>query len=159
TAGVIEKTKPGSGASLLKDVRTGEHASYDRVVFEFAGPPLPGYHLEYVGKPLRECGSGKVHDVAGECRLRVGFEPANGGKKRKGHGDPLKVARDVEPMCASKTRVEWVLGLAAQTPYRVLELSDPPRIVVDVLHQGDAAAKTAPADKAADASAAPADPP
>src|SRR5262249_30714858 len=149
----------GSNASLLKDVRTGEHASYDRVVFEFAGPPLPGYHLEYVGKPVRECGSGKVHDVAGEGRLRVVFEPANGAKKGKGHRVHLKVVREVEPMCATENRVEWVLGLAAQNPYRVLELSDPPRIVVDVLHQGDAAAKTAPTDKAGDASAAPAEPP
>src|SRR3990172_2005408 len=33
-------------------------AGYDRVVFEFAGDSLPGYHVEYVNRPVVRCGSG-----------------------------------------------------------------------------------------------------
>jgi hypothetical protein len=152
TAGVTQKTRPGANTAILKDVRTGEHASYDRVVFEFAASALPGYHVEYVDKPVRECKSGKVREVSGDARLRVRLEPAQPEPrgKSKGRKVKLKVVREIEPMCVAEGRVEWVIGAAASKPYRVLELSDPPRLVVDLLHDAHASSDSGKAGAASE---------
>jgi hypothetical protein len=46
----------------------------------------------------------------------------------------LPVLLQLEPTCDFEGEVSWVLGVKAPNRYRVLELKDPPRLVVDVRH-------------------------
>jgi hypothetical protein len=142
TAGVTEKKRPDAPQARLAAVRTGEHDGYDRVVFEYEGSALPGYHVEYVDKPVRRCGSGNATDVAGDAWLMVRMTPAvahgeKGGATVKAQERRLKlpVLRELEQTCDFEGHVDWVLGVASPGRYRVLELSSPARIVVDVLHR------------------------
>ncbi|HSK72762.1 MAG TPA: hypothetical protein VK892_13760, partial [Pyrinomonadaceae bacterium] len=77
TAGIVDKKKDVKGVAVLKEVRSAEHGNYDRVVFEFEGAELPGYHIEYIDKPVRACGSGDVVPLKGDGWLEIRFQPAN----------------------------------------------------------------------------------
>ena len=134
--------RPGVPPALLRAVETASGPGYDRVVFEFAGDSVPGYHVEYVTAPVRRCGSGDPVALAGAGRLVVRFEPARAHDER---GNPAPVERDralglaaVKEMtlvCDFEGQVEWVLGVAAAAPYRVSETTGPARVVVDIRHR------------------------
>lgn len=141
TAGKVElKRRPGASMTL-RSVRAGQHADFDRVVFEFEGPQLPGYALEYVDKPIIQCGSGDPTPVAGQGWLQVRFTPA------RGHNDQgqatvaereikprLPIILELERICDFEGEVTWVLGNKSPNKYRVMELHGPTRLVVDVQH-------------------------
>jgi hypothetical protein len=140
TAGIVVRDASVQAAGVLRDVRTARHDGYDRVVFEFS-EELPNYHLEYVDRPVRKCGSGDPTAVAGEAWLEVRLVPAHAHDER---GTPtiddrerelqLGVLRELELTCDFEAHVTWVLGLARPNRFRVLELRSPLRLVVDVRH-------------------------
>ena len=141
TAGIVAKPKDGIAPVTLRDVRTARHLNFDRVVFEFTGDTLPGFHVEYIDRPIRQCGSGNVVNIAGDGWLRVRLTPAqahtDAGEatvkdRRRVLGYP--VLKELESICDFEADVEWVLGLSSPNRYRVLELSSPARLVVDVKH-------------------------
>lgn len=134
----IEAGGGGAGeVALLEEVRLGRHPDFDRVVWTFADG-LPGWHAEYVDRPVRACGSGEPVPLPGDGWLEVRFEPAQAHDEEgrptatvpeaRGAGTILQVART----CDFEAVVTWVLAVRSPEPYRVLELADPPRIVVDV---------------------------
>lgn len=137
----VRHPRPGTTAAVLRAVRTAPHNDYDRVVFEFTGDRPPGYYVAYSDRPVRRCGSGDVVSLAGAGRLIVRLAPAQAHEK----GSPTVVYRERAPaltalremllICDFEGQVQWALGLAAPTPYRVLELMEPPRVVVDVRHR------------------------
>lgn len=130
-----------TGLSTQTAVRAGRQQGFDRVVFEFGSGGLPGYTIEYVGRPIRQCGSGNTVSVAGSAWLRVGMTPA------RAHDDDgqvtvaeraltpgLPTVRALRLTCDFEAVLEWVIGVDARKPYRVLELRNPDRLVVDILH-------------------------
>jgi len=142
TAKNTSKENPkATGAVLLRDVRSAVHPTYDRVVFEFDGPQLPSYKVEYIDKPVRSCGSGEVVPFTGDAYLSVLFTGANA---HTGAGEPtikdrtrspnLPVVKDRKRICDFEAEVEWVMGAASPNKYRVLELKNPTRLVVDIEH-------------------------
>lgn len=141
TTGVVRRTREGLRPVVLREIRTARHERWDRVVFEFEGNTVPGYHLEYVDRPVRRCGSGKVAEVAGDGLLEVRLTPARAhtGEGRATVEDreralSFPLLRELEVTCDFEADVTVVLGVASPNPYRVLELSDPARVVVDVKH-------------------------
>ncbi|MDR9425709.1 MAG: hypothetical protein RI567_10560 [Marinobacter sp.] len=140
TAGIIDRPRPDQPAAKLVDVRTGTHAGFDRVVFEF-DERVPGYHIEYIDKPVRKCGSGKVTPLAGDGWLEVRMYPA---KAHTEEGQPtvsnrermpkLPVLSELELTCDFEAVVTWVFGVESPNRYQVRELSNPPRLVVDLRH-------------------------
>jgi hypothetical protein len=138
TAGKIEK-EGGGAPALLRAVRTASRENFERVVFEFAGARVPGYSVEYVDRPVRQCGSGEPVPVAGDAWLRVRLTPANahteaGAATVKERDRRLNYPnlKELKILCDFEAEVEWVLGLSAPARYRVLELKNPARLVVDV---------------------------
>lgn len=139
TTGIVEQKRDGM-PSVLGAVRSAKNDGYDRVVFEFR-ERAPGYHLEYVGEPVRDCGAGDVKPVEGNARLEARFYPANAHTEQ---GQPtvperelkpaLPVVRELERTCDFEAVVTWVIGTTAKNPYSVLELVDPPRLVIDIEH-------------------------
>lgn len=141
TARNVELKRSLPGQATLRSVRAGTHADFDRVVFEFEGSQLPGYHLSYIDKPVILCGSGDPTPVAGQGWLEVRMMPA------RGHNDQgqatvaqrelkpgLPVLLELERTCDFEGEVTWVLGNKSPNKYRVMELKDPTRLVVDVQH-------------------------
>jgi hypothetical protein len=141
TAGVVEYRPRPREVALLTDVRSARHEGFDRIVFEFATGPLPGYHLEYIDKPVRRCGSGETTVIAGEAWLEVRLDPANahtpsGAPTIKDRDQELELAvvKELEQTCDFEAHVTWVLGAIKPNKYRVLTLDEPLRLVVDVQH-------------------------
>lgn len=127
---------------VLQAVRTAAHPGFDRVVFEFDASALPGYHIEYIDRPVRQCGSGDPVEMAGDGWLEVRMSPAYAhtetGKPTVAERErlpDLPVLRELESTCDFEAVVTWVLGVASPNAYRVLELADPPRLAVDVQHR------------------------
>ena len=142
TAGTTDKKNPNAmGSAVLADVRSARHGNYDRVVFEFAGADLPSYHIEYIDKPVRSCGSGEVVPFAGDGWLQVRFSGANAHTeageptvKDRTRSPNLPIVKDLKLTCDFEAEVEWVLGVSSPNKYRVLELKSPTRLVIDVKH-------------------------
>ena len=139
TAGIVEVKRDSMEVATLKAVRTGRHPQFERVVFEFEGKEVPGYHIEYIDKPVRDCGAGEVVPVRGDGFLRVRMAPARAHTEE---GQPTIEQRVLEPnfsllkelkiICDFEANVNWVFGLSSPNRYRVLELSNPARLVVDI---------------------------
>lgn len=140
TTPVSLKRRPAQPVTL-RSVRAGTHADFDRVVFEFDGPQVPGYQLQYVDKPIIQCGSGDETPLAGKGFLQVTMSPARGHDDQ---GRATVAALEMKPKlptllelvrtCDFEAEVTWVLGNKAPTDFRVMELRDPTRLVVDVKH-------------------------
>ena len=142
TAGIVKRERQGGPSSVqLSAVRAAKQEGFDRVVIEFAGDALPGYHLEYVDRPLIRCGSGDPTEVAGQGWLQVRL---TGARAHTEAGQPtvaprerklaLPLLRELEQTCDFEGEVTWVLGLQKPNRFRVLELKSPTRLVVDVRH-------------------------
>jgi hypothetical protein len=133
TAGVQQRQRPGPETVALRATRIGPQTGFDRVVFEFEGT-VPGYRIEYVDQPIRECGTGRAVQVAGQGWLRVRIDPAQATVGDFNRTVDHTVLQQLVKTCNSAGQVEWVLGLRAPNRYRTLVLGEPARLVVDVLH-------------------------
>jgi hypothetical protein len=139
TVGILDVPR-NTEPSMLTAVRAAAHEGYDRVVFEFRGA-APGYHVEYIDRPVRDCGAGEPRPIAGDGWLEVRFFPANAHDEQGRPTVPFGELRpnlpnvvEVERTCDFEAVVTWVLGTRSPKHYRVLELSAPTRFVVDVRH-------------------------
>lgn len=140
TAGVVEQRRPDLRMTILEEVRVGRNEGFDRVVFQFR-EAVPGYHLEYVDRPVRQCGSGEPVEIAGDGWLAVRLEPSQAhddqGRatvQERARSPGLPTIRELRATCDFEGQVEWVLGVASPNRFRVMELEAPPRLVVDVRH-------------------------
>ncbi|NMF82290.1 hypothetical protein [Nodosilinea sp. P-1105] len=128
-------------SGILEEVRVAEHDGYERVVFEFRDR-RPAYRVDYLDRPAQACGSGFDMDTAGDQVLKVSFAPASAfedidGERRKTVDDTelrpnLAVLQEMVETCDHHGGVSWALGTAEQVPFRVLELKDPGRLVIDL---------------------------
>ncbi len=142
TASVVARAPGAAPMTELREVRTARNETFDRVVFEFAGNSLPGYRAEYVDRPIRQCGSGNTTEIAGDGWLELRLSPARahteaGGatvKERERGSMGLPNLAELELTCDFEGEVVWVMGTRSPNPFRVLELFNPPRLVVDVRH-------------------------
>lgn len=139
TAGITTVERSGEPAQLA-DVRAARNDGHDRVVFELRGA-VPGYHVEYVDSPVRDCGAGDVRSIAGDGWLEVRLSPAVAHTEagaptitERERALTLPILRELELTCDFEAVVTWVLGVSSPHRYSVLELNDPPRLVVDIQH-------------------------
>jgi hypothetical protein len=127
-------------APHVVDVRTGQHATFDRVVIDLKGG-APGYRIGYV-REVREDGSGKVVDTRGRANLLVRLTPANAHHE---NGSPTyngpsrfdvdyPALREVAFAGDFEATVAIALGIRHKNGFRVMTLHDPTRIVVDIAH-------------------------
>jgi hypothetical protein len=131
-------------------VRIGTHEDFDRITFEFREPdPNPGgkggiprYEIRTVKPPHYEDPSGRELQVNGAAFARIVFhgaagydfdgEPTYTGPRTVRAGSPVLVeaveAGDFE------ATMSWVLGMRQHSCWRMLELHNPDRIVIDMPH-------------------------
>jgi hypothetical protein len=125
----------------ITDVRTGTHAGYDRVVFEFADG-LPEASLERAEPPFTQDASGEPIDVQGESFLRLILR---GGTKQTLEGTssydgPTEFETGYPALVHLieggdfEAQSTWYFGLNAESCVRVLTLTDDgtARLVIDI---------------------------
>jgi hypothetical protein len=132
----LERSRPARPAAELRSVEALGRDGSDRVVFSFQGS-APGYRVRYVPKVTGQ--SGRRLPVAGEAFLEVRFDPARAHDPAGRPTFPTAtltpgspVVREVRFAGDFEGRVWFGIGLAGRGGFRVVELADPTRIVVDV---------------------------
>lgn len=139
TAGVRDQVRTVRMPVTLRDVRVGVNQGFDRVVLEFLGSGAPGYRVEYVDRPVRHCGSGDPVQVAGDGWLLITLR---GTRAHDDQGQAtvqererrlrMPVLKELEFTCDFEGVVQIVLGVSSPNPYRITELQNPTRLIVDV---------------------------
>lgn len=139
TATSTERADPAAGIGTLSAIRIASHDRHDRIVIEFSDEVMPGYTVDLPGGPLVRCGSGLPVELTGEAILRIRMEPA---RAHTDEGEPtlsqrrwqvaLPVVQEVLLTCDFEAQVELVAALRSSNSYRVLELTEPTRLVIDV---------------------------
>ncbi|HEX5870756.1 MAG TPA: hypothetical protein VFY65_10090, partial [Longimicrobium sp.] len=139
TAGATDRVRTVPRPVTLRDVRVGVNQGFDRVVLEFLGSGVPGYRVEYVDRPVHHCGSGDPVPVAGDAWLSVTLrgtqahtdqgEPTIRGRERRLQ---MPIVKELEFTCDFEGVVQIVLGVSRPNRYRVTELQNPTRLIVDV---------------------------
>ncbi|MCZ2860891.1 AMIN-like domain-containing (lipo)protein [Blastococcus sp. VKM Ac-2987] len=153
SGGGLEPVGPGGTADVdveatgspvvLTDVRLGAHDGFDRIVFELAGEGEAGYGVGYTGDP-RSQGSGQPVQVPGDAALGItltnlllpgdapeGVRPWDGREQLEIAGTSTLQALVADTLFEG--RYSFFAGLDQRRPFAVTRLSDPQRIVVDVL--------------------------
>jgi hypothetical protein len=141
TAGRLDVERTVEGVAVLEEVRVARNEGFDRVVFVFEDGRLPAWEVEYVDRPIRACGSGNTVDVDGDGWLHVRFEPARAYTEEgvatvmdRNRRYDLPVIRHLRGICDFEAHLEWVIGTGSPNRFRVFELREPARVVIDVRH-------------------------
>jgi hypothetical protein len=131
-----------SGSAMqLTFVRVAHQPGFDRIVFEFAPQAdgtahIPAYTVsrqasaQFVKDP-----SGQPVTMRGSAGLRIVFHGATGATSYTGSRDQtpnLPVVQEVEQLGDFEAVLSWGAGLSRASCLRVLELSGPTRLVIDV---------------------------
>jgi hypothetical protein len=141
TASATEMKRSGP-LGTVRGLRLAQNQGFDRLVIDFGqGATIPGWKVEYVDRPVHQCGSGEPTPIAGDGWLAIRITPAQahddaGNATVRQREIPLNMAvlREMEIVCDFEGEVEVVLGVATPNPYKVLELENPSRLVIDVQH-------------------------
>ena len=140
---------PLSGGTILSDARIGAQEGYDRFVLEFvsSGPVPESYRIDYV---FNNTGGGNVSvsdglhletQVQGNAALQVVLagsheDVANNVVIYEGpnvfSSSLLGNVNEVRFGGSHAGLILWGIGVEEANGFRVLELSDPPRIVIDI---------------------------
>jgi hypothetical protein len=132
-------TQPPDGPSAkLGAIRAAGHPGYDRVVFQFEGAEVPGYRIEYV----REITLGETDDqfltLQGGALVEATFQGSASEDYRPGTQTvPDKLTLGLAQVKQIGLAEDWEgvvrlgIGLDHRAGFRVLELHDPARVVVD----------------------------
>jgi hypothetical protein len=141
TTGIVDRPRPDVPPVILKSIGVVTQDFGERIVFEFQGSQLPGYRLEQVEGPVRQCASGKVVKIEGAARLQIRLSPAQGhteeGQSTVAHdawNPGMSIIREMMSTCDFEGDVTWVVGLASPYRFRVQEMTNPTRLVVDFRH-------------------------
>lgn len=128
----------GGGGELVA-IRTARHQTFDRVVFQFRGKLPPSYQVRYVprvtedpsDRPVSLQGRAFLWMVfQGASTMDVNLRPVYTGSSTITTGFPtlkqVKLAGDFERV------LSFGVGLDHRTGFRVLTLTSPSRIAIDV---------------------------
>ncbi|WP_030238056.1 MULTISPECIES: AMIN-like domain-containing (lipo)protein [unclassified Streptomyces] len=144
--GSLAKTDTSATISPVKNVRTGRHDCFDRMVIDVPGAGSDvGYSVRYVDR-LYQDGSGQYIPVAGGAVLEVrvaapAYDPETGAPTYPGRvARPLpgvdltgyRTFRDTRYAGSFEGETQIGLGVRARLPFRVLQLDG--RVIVDVAH-------------------------
>lgn len=135
-AGMAASVVPAAVAAEgneLTAIRTGQHATFDRVVFEFNGP-RPSVTQGRTSQ-LVHCASGKDIEASGDEFLEVTMQPANAHNyagPRRFDTPGLKKVRSVSNTCDFEAHLSFGIGyVGTNRAYTVSFLDNPSRVVID----------------------------
>ncbi len=139
TRTVARQTDAGDGATYLKEVRVAKNIGFDRVVLEFTGGIPAYYRVEFI----------KASDIVatGEETIKINGKYFVGVFLRSmTYPEPDEKIADAKmpkgnlklPVISEFKEIEWFegyrdfgIGLKARKEFRVTQLSNPSRLVID----------------------------
>jgi hypothetical protein len=146
TWGSAQKTVSGNPTPWpIINVRAGQHACFDRLVVDFHGSPS-AYRVRYVSAVTKQ-GSGAVLPLRGGAFLQIDLQAAtydpNTGAATYWPRNPNELVnvsgwrtfRQVASGGSFEGYTTLGLGVRARLPFRVIRLTDPGRVVIDVAHR------------------------
>jgi hypothetical protein len=145
TWGSLPKAAADTSNSYLKNVRTGRHLCYDRMVLDMSGP-ASGYHVQYV-KNVYTDGAGELVPLSGGAKLQIivsapSYNVDTGQTTYNAKvGQPLpgvnlvgyQTFRSAKFAGSFEGQSTVGLGVRAHLPFRVFKLDN--RVVIDVAHK------------------------
>ena len=136
SADPVERDRRSRKAPELVSVQTAEREGYDRVLFTFEGS-MPGYQVRYVARV--EDAAGERLALRGQAFVAVAFEPARAHDPDGEATFPTATLTPGYPALRQvrfagdfEGQVSFGLGVADRGGFRVSELRNPTRVVVDV---------------------------
>jgi hypothetical protein len=141
-AGTLNPSHRAHAATHVVLVQKAETAcceGFDRIVFTCEGFHHPTWKVRYVHPPIQQCGSGNNIAVSGNGFLQISMDTA---QAHNDAGQPTITDRDRHLNCRNlkqlvltcdfEAKVAFLVGLDSKKPYRVIELQNPTRLIVDV---------------------------
>jgi hypothetical protein len=131
---------PPVGSPKLITLRAGRHAGYDRVVFQLDGP-IPSYYSVRYLPQVRLDGSGAPLRLRGAAFLEVVIRAPTHDEQYRPVLTPTRLRpdfpalREVNAPGSFEGQTTAGIGVSYRAPFRVLELANPTRIVVDLKTQ------------------------
>ncbi len=130
------KNNASKKTPYLREIRSARNQGFDRVVFEFTGD-IPRYQIEYITAPITGTSDEEVK-VKGKYFVSINLQnlPYPDDEKL----GEVKMLTDYKNAysLAEITQIEWfegtrwyVVGLKAKKLYRVQQLKNPTRLVID----------------------------
>jgi len=140
TKKLVERKKEGISPVTLRQVSAADQDDFDRVIFEFKDNQVPGYRVEYVQSITDEAAT--VRKLFGKAFMRVDMNPAWAHSNETGAPSVrerekrlnLPVVIEFKQVEDFEGVVSYALGLSKRKPFRVTEMSNPARLVIDVKH-------------------------
>ena len=136
-AATTQTNNQAPASPVLVAVRSAHHPSFDPITFEFRGP-RPSHRIGYVSQLVEDASGEPVH-LAGRAAINVVFQGANAHDEQ---GHPTVSPRRFRPALPSLEEVAQIgdfeavvaygLGVDHKVPFKVLELSSPSRIAIDI---------------------------
>jgi hypothetical protein len=130
---------PPVGSPQLTGLRAGRHAGFDRVVFQLDGPIPSYYSVRYVpvvrldgsGAPLRLRGSAFLEVVVRAPTHDQDYRPVLSPTRLR---PDFPALREVDAPGSFEGQTTAGIGVTQRVGFRVLELTNPTRIVIDLAH-------------------------
>ncbi|HEX2373831.1 MAG TPA: hypothetical protein VHO93_07595 [Actinomycetota bacterium] len=130
---------PPVGSAKLVGLRAGRHPGFDRVVFQLDGPIPAYYSVRYVpvarldgsGEPLRLRGSAFLEVVVRAPTHDEDYRPVLTPTRLRPEFPAL---REVNAPASFEGQTTAGIGVAQRVGFRVMELTGPTRIVIDLAH-------------------------
>lgn len=134
-------TQSGPTIATVSDVRTGTHPGYDRITITFSNGAPRSFEVKSLSSAtFTQEASGQTVVLRGDSGLLVIIVGADGHTAYSGPTDfkttgypKLLEARQVGDF---EGTVQWGLGVAGSACYRVLQFTNPDRLVIDVQTAG-----------------------
>ena len=131
-------------SSYVRVVRVAKQRAFDRVVFEFAGP-VPNYRLEYLRSKYFEDESGRHRiRIAGTAFIHVSLNMISADETQVRFMDApgfvpkgklkLPAVAQVEERTLFEGFYDFLIGVNGRKAFRVSELANPSRLVIDFKH-------------------------
>lgn len=148
TTRVVERqheTAETAYTAYLKVVRVEKHNGFDRTIFEFQGP-LPNYSFRYLDRPFynNEDESKERIRIAGRAFIQAGFYFIRADETQLNLAEAagfspqgklrMPALRQLADRGVWEGGYDFVLGVRARQPFRVTELANPSRVVIDLKH-------------------------
>ncbi|MEV6415940.1 hypothetical protein [Kribbella sp. NPDC051718] len=145
--GSLPEASTRGGASAVKNVRTGRHACFDRLVVDLAGRGGTGFRVKYVKVATADGSGAPIRTRGGAVLQIVVTAPAYDAAGRPTYR--FKNQKELTTVAGYSTfrQVAWggsfegwttlALGVRARLPFRTLVLTGPgntTRLVIDVAH-------------------------
>lgn len=130
----------GMSGLVGREIRTGAHPCFERVVLELQGTgDMPGYRVAYVDDPVKLSPSDMEVDIAGDATLVLSVAAWMTTMEGEGYDGPDQIVPTNVSLIEELRLVEnfegmhqWAIGLDRERPFSVTTLNDPPRIVIDI---------------------------